>query len=323
MEPVRMMARQNGMTRFRLRPALRVAACALLVGCGTQTATPSSGRTTTASSSTPQAAAQADAASLLTAFVPPPGTTRLPRGPSPLPSALADPGVGLPASPDLVVLTRWWSYPGTPQQALAWIRAHSPSGTVEGADATLGDSADPAGAVSYDRPSDTQVAQRSLEVTFDRVGVATVLRTDAVVMWLPARPAGATIPDSVTRITLLATPGGEFGARPRRTVTLPTVTDAPVIAKIVTLLDSLPMTGAGETSCGDDIGASLRLSFYSGHDATPAAVADASVGGCEGVALSVHGGPQGVGLDGRSGVTAKVLKLTGATFPPPATHPAG
>jgi len=322
LEPDGMVVRRSSMTRFWLRPALPLAVCALLAGCGTQTVTPSGDHTAAAVSSTPRAAARADATSLLAAFVPPPGATRLSREPSPLPVPLSNPGVGLPVSPDLVLLTRWWSYPGTPQQVLAWIRAHSPSGTVEGADA-LGGSADPTGSVSYDRPSNTQVAQRSLEITFDRIGTRTVLRTDAVVMWLPTRPEGATIPNSVTRITVVATPGGQLGLRTRRTVALPTVTDTPVIAKIVTLLNALPMIGDGATSCGADIGASLRMSFYSGSGTTPAAVAVAQVGGCDGVDLSVRGGPQGVGLDGRTDVTSKVLSLIGATFPPPVTHPAG
>ncbi|MBC3839307.1 hypothetical protein GXW82_01135 [Streptacidiphilus sp. 4-A2] len=137
------------------------------------------------------------------------------------------------------------------------------------------------GAVGYDRPPDTLLAQRSLEITFDRIGGRTVLRTDAVVMWLPARPAGATVPDSVTRIALVATPGGQSGPRPLRTVTLPTVTDAAAIARMVKLLNGLPMAGDASVSCFDT-GASLRMSFYTGNATVPAAVVDAAAGGCGG-----------------------------------------
>jgi len=233
-----------------------------------------------------------------------------------------NPGVGWPASPDLVLLTEWWSYPGTPQRALAWIRTHGPSGTAQGAYA-LGGADNATGALSYDRPPNSQLGQRSLEITFDGTGTRTVLRTDAVVMWLPGRPAGATIPDSVTRITLVATPGGQLGRAARRTVALPTVTDPAVIAKIVQLLNGLPMPADGETSCGADTGADLRLSFYTGSGTAPVAVADARVGGCAGVALSVHGGPQNVGLDGRMDLASKVLSLAGATFPPPVKQAVG
>ena len=233
-----------------------------------------------------------------------------------------NPGVGWPASPDLVLLTEWWSYAGTPQQALAWIRTHGPSGTTPGADA-LGAAGNSTGALSYDRPANSQLGQRSLEITFDGTGTRTVLRTDAVVMWLPVRPAGATIPDSVTRITLVATPGGQFGRGTRRTVVLPTVTDPAVIAKIVKLLNGLPLPADASTSCPADTGADLRLSFYPGNGTTPVAVADVHVGGCAGVALSVHGGPQNVGLDGRMGVASTVLSLAGATFPPPARQAVG
>ena len=259
-----MMVRHSSMTRSWLHPTLPLALCALcalLAGCGTQTATPPISRTTvTTASPTPQAAARADATSLLAAFVPPPGATRLARRPSPLPEALMNPGVGWPASPDLVLLTEWWSYAGTPQQALAWIRTHGPSGTTPGADA-LGAAGNSTGALSYDRPANPQLGQRSLEITFDGTGTRTVLRTDAVVMWLPARPAGATITDSVTRITLVATPGGQIGRGTRRTVVLPTVTDPAVIAKIVKLLNGLPMPADASTSCPADTGADLRLSF--------------------------------------------------------------
>jgi hypothetical protein len=328
-EPDGVMLRQSVMSRPWFRPALPLLLCALLVcvllaGCATQTAVPTAAQTPTPSvshastvrPSTPQAAARADAASLLASFVPPPGTTRLPQEPDPLPNPLMNPGVGMPASPDLVLLTAWWSGPGTPQQTLAWIDAHRPGGTVMGA-TSLGNATAPTGALSYDRPSTTQLSRRSLEITFDRIGARTVLRTDAVVMWLPSRPAGATIPTTVTRIALVATPGGQFGRTRRTVVPLPAVTDKLIVAKIVTLLNGLPMTGDAATSCGNEIGAMLRMSFYVGTATTPVAVADAEQGGCGGVDLTMHAGPQNVSLDGRTGTVPKVMSLTGATFPPP------
>jgi hypothetical protein len=302
-EPGGRASRQIGMRRSWLYLVLPVVCGALLAGCGTRSADPPSSAarppTVTASApATPAAAARADARSLLGLFQPPPGARQLASAPKPVPELL-----GLPnpdsagGNPTRVLLTDWWSYPGTPQQAANWFTAHPARGTVDGAQGYGNAPGGTALYLSFDRTPTAQLAERSLGISAGRVGGSTLLRVDAESVWVPTRPADAAVPAGVTSVVVVEQPPGRNGTLPGP-VPQATATDPQVVRQLVTAINGLPLPVPGAvTSCGAAAGRSLRLTFYRGGAATPVATAQVLTGGCGGVDLSVLGGAQQVALD--------------------------
>jgi hypothetical protein len=299
----------------RIRTPLTLIACTLLAGCATQVTTPGTSAPS-ASASSPAAAARADAISLLASFGPPPGAKILANAPSPVPSALSVPFPDDAGSnPTLVLLTQWWSYPGTAAQAVAWFSAHRPQGTSPGAFGTTREPDTYSTDLSYDRPVTRELAERTLGIMVDPVDRHALLRVDAFARWLPPRPAGAVVPGGATRLVVVARPGSTHGERPKP-VTLATVTDPRLIGAAAALVNGLPVPVPGAVyGCPMDDGASLLLDFYGTGDSTPLASVSADEGGCGGVQLSVHAGPQDVALDGRMGFTSSVLSVLRLAFP--------
>jgi hypothetical protein len=308
-----MTPRQSAMKRI-LAP-LTLIACAVLAGCATQGTAPARSSVPSASAS-PAAAARADAISLLASFRPPPGAKILAEAPSPVPTALSVPFPDDAGSnPTLVLLTQWWSYPGTAAQAVAWFSAHRPQGTTSGAFGSTSEPDTYSTDLSYDRPVTRELAERTLGIMVDPVDGHTLLRVDAFARWLPPRPAGAVVPVGATRLVVVARPGSTHGERPKP-VTLATVTDPRLIGAVAALVNGLPVPVPGAVyGCPMDDGASLLLDFYGTGGSTPLASVSAAESGCGGVQLSVRGGPQDVSLDGRMGFTSSVLSVLRLSFP--------
>lgn len=282
-----------------LYPVLPVLACGLLVGCGTHTSDPPAVKVVVVPlPSTPAAAAQADAQSLLGLFEVPPGATRLAVAPKPLPGPLSLPNPeAAGTNTTRVLVTSWWSYSGTLKQATDWFAAHPPAGTTAG---ELGFSNGPSSEtkyLSYDRKPTPQLAQRSLGISVLHVGGRTLLRVDAESVWIPARPADATIPAGVTRVVVTKDEPGSNGVVPKP-VTLPAVTGSRSVAAIVSAFNGLSRPVPGQmTSCPQSTGGVLQFAFYQGSSKAPVATAATVVTGCGGVTLSVRGGAQGLDLN--------------------------
>jgi len=93
----------------------------------------------------------------------------------------------VPASPDLVVATRFWTAPGPWAVADAWIAGHPPTGLTRGAIGSVGDRTGPVSrSVGYQAGSRaTALVITTAPAPGGRVGV----RVDAQVIWRPARRA--------------------------------------------------------------------------------------------------------------------------------------
>lgn len=263
----------------------------------------------------PKAAAEAEAIALLAAFRAPGGAVRLPRAPARAPSSLGGP-FSEPRSADLLVRTAWWSYPGTPQQAADWIGRHAPTSSTAASGGSAGGPGEQVWFQGFDRAPTALLSRRTLEVQAVAFGGGTLLRVDAVVLWLPQRSANTRIPSGVTRLTVLALPGPgavtrtPAGPAPARSAT---VTDQGLLRQVAALVDALPSAPKGVFSCPADTGATLRLEFYTG-GSSPAVVVDSRNSGCLRADLSVRGGPQHIGLSTAGGFNQQVLTLLQPRF---------
>ncbi|WP_370097657.1 hypothetical protein [Streptacidiphilus sp. MAP12-20] len=261
----------------------------------------------------PQAAADADAAALLAAFRAPPGAKELPGAPTVVPSLLRQP-LSRPSSPDLVIRTTWWTWPGTPEQAVAWITAHAPSGSrADGSGASVGPG-EHAVFEGFSRPPTATLSTRTVTAGAEAFHGGTLLRVDAEVVWLPQRPAAARVPAGVSRLVVLANPGRSATGGAPTLVQLASVTDPALLRRAAALVNALPMAGEGKISCPMDRGTRLRLEFYT-TGSSPAAVVVSAVSGCLRVDLSVRGGPQHTALSGTTGFNEQLLALLGLRFP--------
>ncbi|TDT98755.1 hypothetical protein EDD99_6986 [Streptomyces sp. 846.5] len=304
--------------------AFLVAGVALLAGCATQLGPASSESASTvisitaspprAGGASPQQIARADVAARLRTFVAPSGARRLASAPAGAAELIPVP----PTGSNDVVATGWWSYPGTQQQAVAWLMAHAPSGnngTITGTSGSLlgGPQVDEVG---FGEAGTALLQQRELDVRLAVHGASTLLRVDAVDTWRPAHPAAAVIPSGVTRIVLTATSGLNPGGHASTVRPLAAVTDAGQVAKVVALVNALPTAPVGVFNCPADFGSELTVDFYrgsgGGNDASPAAVVVDRMTGCGGTELSVRGGPQNVAL-ADSG--QQILDLLKVSFP--------
>ena len=192
-----------------LRPAVAASVLLLVAGCASAGVSPreaSAGSPTAQTSTQPArstgpavASASAtsaaynrnkadDEARALLAMAPvPPGAAPLSTAPSPL----AEPFMGGPMVDSQVVRTGFWHVPLGFDAAVAWVKAHPPSGLVAG---ISGGGSGPNGArsavVGYRAPASPAWADAGLDLTLVPDGPgATYLRADATVDWWDPVPA--------------------------------------------------------------------------------------------------------------------------------------
>jgi hypothetical protein len=232
-------------------------------------------------SQSPAQLAESDAASMLAAFVPPPGAVRS------APIMVLPSPPELPATPDGVLRTGWWYVAGQPSAELAWVRAHRPSGFSLGA--WGGGSAEEF--VEFSLPPVPGVlTQRSLIVSVAGDGPGrTAIRADAEVDWEPAKPAGERIPVTAEVVTISQVPGismltGKPAAASSRPVT---VTDPAKVARIAAVVDGLPLFPPGTWSCPSDTGKGIKLTFRAWVRGPVLAVVTGDDAGCGGVSVTV------------------------------------
>jgi hypothetical protein len=304
-----------------IRRALGVttlAACAALAGCaaagttterGTVPATAAASRTAAtasprpASAATPGQRAVADAAAILTAFVPPPGARRLPKTPGTDGGLLKFPSSTV-VSTALVDDVSFWLAPGQPPAVLAWEQAHLPrrfTPADEGFGPTIWRmfSLPPVPGVLTDRELVVEVIAAG--------GGQAAIRVDAQVAWQPPRPPGERVPSSARVVTVAAVPYTAAGAG--RLPAPVTVTGAAVVARLAAFVDGLRLSTIGVASCPAFLAPGVRLTFRARPGGPALAVAEGPAS-CGTVAFTV-GGRQQPALQAPDGFVSRVLAIAG------------
>jgi hypothetical protein len=286
-----------------MRPFVLIMGVMLAAGCGAVTAAPpatKSSATPAASgqpAGTPQQRAAADAREILGEFVPPPGAVRLATQPK-LPSGSATVGLDSTTQVDDV---EYWRVSGTAAALQAWEKAHI-SRSFSGQDVVVGP---PDWSTMYTLPAVPGVLpMREMNVQFyDAGGGGSVIMADAMVSWQPPRPSSEVIPASVAVVTIAEAgqpvPGGPAPV---------TVTSAPVVRRLVALVNGLPVaTVSNDVPCPSG-GPGITLTFRAAVGGPAVAVAEP--GGCGALTLRLNGKDEPA-LQPPDSYTATVLKIAG------------
>jgi hypothetical protein len=266
-------------------------AAVALVGCSGQGHSTSAAITTALTTQSPRQVAEADAASMLATFQPPPGATSSGRIAVQVLSAPPEEQ----ASQDAVLRTAWWRADGKPAAVLAWVRQAaltwkdgSARFTLNGSGASGGPTADAMAFDEFSLPAVPNVlASRWLVVSVADIGAdRTAIRVDAEVDWLPPKPAAERIPEAAKVVTI--TPVA--GLRPLPAEDRPvTVTDPAKVARIAAAVDGLPLFPPGVFSCPADFGRVMRLTFRPSPGGPVLAVVTSEDGGCGAVQVDIGG----------------------------------
>jgi hypothetical protein len=283
------------------RPFLLAVGVMLAAGCGAVTsathAANSSGIAVVSSQSsqTPKQRAGADATAILGQFVPPPGAVRLAERPA-LPSGSPVAGLSSTTQADA---TGFWRVSGSATALLAWEKAHI-SRSFSGQDVLIGP---PSWNTMYSLPPVPGVLPtREMNVQFyDTGGGTTVIMAEAMVSWVPPRPASEAIPASVTVVTIA--PSGPW---PGMTPAPVTITAVPAVRRLAALVNGLPLS-AMDQDVPCPMGSGLTLTFRTTVSGPPVAVADGP-GACGQVTLTLNGKSQSP-LQPPGSYRATVLKI--------------
>jgi hypothetical protein len=279
-------------------------------GVGSASASPATA-SPGATGESPKTIATRDAARILGTFRPPAGAHRL-TGP-PVGAALVSDTATTPGSIDLVRDTQWWTVAGGGAET---ILAHLavPSGASRGSSMSSGSPAGSAYATVFTWPVITGVlADRWLEVSAATVDGRTVMRVDAMVLWLPPRPANTFIPTTTTEVTVVFQPGS-LGLSPQKPLAPVTSTDPAKVAAIVDALNKAPILPPGEAArpCPADTGVSVNVTFL--RAGRIVATADVDPAGCGNVTVTVVGGGT-VTLIGGFDLATRIESLLGQHWP--------
>jgi len=257
-----------------------------------------------------EAAAHAEAEALLAQVPLPPGATPSATEPAGDDSLLARPAEGPPDTPNVVDDHDWWVLPGTPREALAYIKAREPAEArynfTHGSGGGPGEPQNEFMVFTWPPVAGVlDTRQLALEAV-QLPGHSTGLRADAEVVWLTPRPASEVIPAGarVMRISVLDVIALKIKQRPL------VVTNPRRIARVVALLNALPAWQPGVSGCPNDSGVRVRLVLRLRRHLTPQAVADINPEGCGGVALTIAGKRQPA-LEGGFALMAKIERVLG------------
>jgi len=216
-----------------------------------------------------------EASGLLAQFIPPPGAVRLAKKPA-LPSGGGTMGlVYTKVAQDV----RYWRVRGNPATLLAWEKAHMPR-TFSRQDVLIGP---PSWNTVYSLPPVPRwYAAREINAQFYDVGGGeTVIMADAMVAWVPARPATEVIPASVKVVTI----AGNSTTGPEQA----TITAAPTVLRLARYVNELPVSTVGGAPCPSGWG--FTLTFRDAAGGPPVAVAKGP-GGCGVVTFRLNGKDQ-------------------------------
>ena len=273
-----------------------------------------------ASAASNASAANAEAAALLQTLSLPSGATGSSTEPAGDRGSLAHPGLGTPATPNLVDDHAWWIVPGSRAEVLAYLTAHLPAGSALGPSSTADtDGATTNESVTFAWPAIANVlTTRSLALTVTQLpNGSTGLRADSQVIWVTPRPVSEVIPRGARLLKISVLSEIKVKLPPQRPFR---VVSSKRIEELVALLNTLPAAQPGITNCPADFGISVRLAFYERTAAKPSAVARVDPYGCGGVRLTIGGAPQppldshslpGVGSSQQASLILRIDRLLG------------
>lgn len=150
-----------------------------------------------------------------------------------------------PATPNLIDLHAWWTIPGDPQEVLAWIREHPPSGSKLKFESSFEDhGVTTSWDIGFEWPPIDEVAdERALLVTATAgPGSGTALRADAQAAWIVPRPSSERVPAASRFLDLSVGRPGE----PQRRLS---VANPGFVKRIAALVNDLPVAQPGALSC--------------------------------------------------------------------------
>lgn len=245
--------------------------------------------------------ARRDAVHLLSLVRLPAGARQLARAPDSDAKLLSSAGESL-GDPDVVDLHRFFVVPMSSWALYRYEQRHPPLGSTSrggynssGTSSVNGDTNE--WFVSYSWLPVKMLLDTRLLV----VSIATLpnhrsgVRLDAEVTWLPAKPAGDTIPGGAKVLTAVLSAGMNRGEAARPPVT---TTDPRKIEAIRDFINQLTVIAPGVRFCPVDFGQHLTISFRKRLGATAFAVVVADVGGCEEVQVERSGQIARPGLSG-------------------------
>lgn len=323
----------------RHRPTVRrllignVTLALALAGCGTMTMTsgsPAPRASGVSRALSPQQRAKADAASILAAFIPPPGARRLAGPPADVGGELDNREFMPLGDPDLTYDTSVWEVRGrSPLQVLAWEKAHLPSRFLltEKSGATVSapklprpprmrtwPPRDPYQYASYgfDLPELPGILiSREMVVQAARsLAGQTYVRVDAQVLWQPQRAASERVPAGVSVITITAQPDMN---QPHDMPAPITVTDPAKVSKIVALADGLYVDSGGMRMCPLETGKGITLKFLGHVNGPVLATASEPIPSCGDVQFTVEGTREPP-LEDFGSFAQQVLSIAGAQW---------
>ena len=257
----------------------------LAAGCGTASSVTSHAGSAAAAqvtvtsipppAETRQQMATDEASGLIAQFIPPPGAVRLAKKPA-LPSGSATMGL---VYTKVVQDVRYWRVRGHPTTLLAWEKAHI-GPTFSQQDVLVGP---PSWNTVYTLPPLPRwfVAREINAQFYDVGGGETVIMADAMVAWVPARPAAEVIPASVKMVTI----AGNSTTGPEQA----TITAAPTVLRLARYVNELPVSTVGPAPCPSGLG--FTLTFRDSAGGPPVAVAQGP-GGCGVVMFRLNGTDQ-------------------------------
>jgi hypothetical protein len=288
------------------RTALVAVAVAVgfVAGCGNHAGSPQAG---SPSQSPPapadrKAEAQSDVADRLAAFRPPGDAERLP-GQPPGTKVLDDPqrwpdSHTYASAPTAVTATSWWRVSGEPQDVLAGL-APSNGAKGTGARSSISGPDGPAYGAEFSWPRQSVLVARKLTVLAARVGAATILRVDALAVWVPARTAATLVPASTRSLVVSYRPWLDRSAKPHGPLT---IDDPAQVTAVVALVNAAPVQPIDPGNCPYD--GQLDLTFRS-TTGTDVAHAQLATGACNVTYLQVDS--TRTTLDGAADLAKSIL----------------
>lgn len=182
------------------------------------------------------------------------------------------PQVGVPGSDNLVDAYATWVVPAPPTAVLAWARQRAAAaGLVQQASGGSSGPGFKAQGLAFVRQTGSLTP--GIQVSVQAAGQGkSVVRYDAMVIWLPPRPAAEDLPSGVTRVQVDLLSG-----TPQEAVASATVTATGEVDQLVALVNGLPTAAPGVSDCPAERGQEVRLTFV-GPGKTSVTVSQGSCG---------------------------------------------